>query len=77
MAFIISKIKTNKMNFYAFDSFRGLPDLTTCGGVDNIKENKNYIPFNLKTNEKDFDRLIKKNISRRKILKIKGFTKIT
>ena len=76
MALIISKIKGIKMNFYAFDSFNGLPDLTIYGGgCDNLKENKNYITGTLKTTEKDFDKLIKKNISGRKITKIKGFYK--
>lgn len=73
MALIISKIKDIKMNFYAFDSFKGLPDLNNQGGKDNLKENKNYIPGSLKTTEKDFDNLCKKNIFRRKIIKIKGF----
>jgi O-methyltransferase len=75
MALIISKIKSINMNFYAFDSFKGLPDLRTYNGGDNLKDNKNYIPFSLKTTEKNFDKLIKKNISRRKIIKIKGFYK--
>jgi len=35
MALIISKIKDIKMNFYAFDSFKGLPDLSTYGGGTN------------------------------------------
>ena len=72
MALIISKIKGIKMNFYAFDSFNGLPDLSKYGG-DNLKDNKNYIAGTLKTTEKNFDNLIKKNISGRKITKIKGF----
>lgn len=75
MALIISKIKSIKMNFYAFDSFKGLPNLRTYDGGDNLKDNKKYIPFSLKTTEKIFDKLIKKNISRRKIIKIKGFYK--
>lgn len=75
VALIISKIKSINMNFYALDSFRGLPDLKTYGNGDNIKENKKYIPFSLKTTEKDFDKIIKKNISGRKIVKIKGFYK--
>jgi hypothetical protein len=32
MALIISKIKKINMDFYAFDSFQGLPDLRTYGG---------------------------------------------
>jgi hypothetical protein len=48
------------MNFYAFDSFKGLPDLRTWGCGDNLKDNKKYIPFSLKTTEKTFDKLIKK-----------------
>jgi hypothetical protein len=33
MALIISKIKKINMDFYAFDSFQGLPDLRTYGGA--------------------------------------------
>ena len=73
MALIISKIKGINMNFYAFDSFKGLPNLSTYGGGDNLKDNKNYVAGSLKTNEKDFDKLIEKNISGRKVIKIRGF----
>ena len=41
MALIISKIESIKMNFYAFDSFKVLPDLRTYDGADNSKDNKN------------------------------------
>jgi hypothetical protein len=44
-------------------------------GGDNLKENKNYVAGSLKTKEKDFNKLIKKNISGRKIIKIVGFYK--
>jgi hypothetical protein len=75
MALIISKIKSINMDFYAFDSFKGLPDLRATDDGDNLKDNKNYIPFSLKTTEKIFDELIKKNVYGRKIIKIKGFYK--
>jgi hypothetical protein len=78
MALIISKIKGMNMNFYAFDSFKGLPDLRTYGegkNKNNLKENFNYIPFSLKTESKIFDKLIKKNIQKRKVIKICGFYK--
>ena len=70
MALIISNVKMININFYAFDSFKGLPDFKS-----NIKENKNYISGSLKTSEKEFDKLIKKNLFGRKVQKIKGFYK--
>jgi hypothetical protein len=58
------------MNFYAFDSFQGLPDL----GEENLKHNKFYKPSALKTTEEQFMYIIKKHgLFLDKIYIIKGF----
>jgi hypothetical protein len=58
------------MNFYAFDSFEGLPDL----GSKNLEHKKYYKPKNLKTPDNTFMDIINKHgLFTDKIFLIKGF----
>ena len=63
-----SIIKNIFMDFYAFDSFKGLPDYGT-----NKLENPFYLPGGLNTSKKYFLNLCKKFSTKRKINIIEGY----
>tara|TARA_B100000989_G_C19497646_1_gene452798 strand:+ start:100 stop:810 length:711 start_codon:yes stop_codon:yes gene_type:complete len=63
-----SIIKNLKQDFYAFDSFQGLPD-----EKNNQKQNKNFSAGLLKTNKSNFLKLISKYKKKRKIYVYDGF----
>jgi len=67
-----SIIKNMNMDFYAFDSFQGLPD-----HKNNKKQNLWHLKGLLKTEIKDFQKLIKSYQKYKKIFIIKGFYKDT
>ncbi|MBF0397163.1 MAG: hypothetical protein HQK78_10340 [Desulfobacterales bacterium] len=63
------KKNMNDMQFYAFDSFEGLPDCT-----DNLAQNAQYAPNMLYTSEEEFmDIIIKHNIYVDRVKLIKGY----
>jgi O-methyltransferase len=63
-----SIVRQMKMNFYAFDSFEGLPD-----HKNNEKQNSWHMPGLLSTSEMQFKKLVSKFSKYRKINTIKGF----
>ena len=63
-----SIIKNIKQDFYAFDSFQGLPDQK-----NNQQQNKYFSPGLLKTNKNNFLRLVSKYKKYRKIYVYEGF----
>lgn len=67
-----SIIKKMKMDFFAFDSFQGLPD-----HKNNCKQNTYYAPGQLVTSEKEFLKLVQKYTKYRKIEIIKGFYEVS
>ena len=60
-------IKNMKMNFHAFDSFKGLPD-----HGNNSKQNQWYLKGLLSTSEKEFRHLISKYSNNKSVLLHKG-----
>jgi hypothetical protein len=67
-----SIIKNMNMDFYAFDSFQGLPDQK-----NNEKQNARYLKGSLNTKISDFEKLTESYKMYRKISIIKGFYKDT
>lgn len=63
-----SIIKNLKQDFYAFDSFQGLPD-----EKNNQQQNKNFSAGLLKTNKSNFLKLVSKYKKKRKIYVYDGF----
>ena len=63
-----SIIKNIKQDFYAFDSFQGLPD-----EKNNFQQNKNFLAGFLKTNKNSFLKLISKYRNYRNISVYEGF----
>lgn len=63
-----ANIKNMKMNFFAFDSFKGLPKVK-----DNFKQNRRWLPNMLVTDEKKFIKMVKPHLNNRKLNIIKGF----
>ncbi len=63
-----ANIKNMDMNFFAFDSFKGLPKVK-----DNYKQNHQWLPNMLVTDEKKFIKMVKPHLNNRKLHIIKGF----
>jgi O-methyltransferase len=63
-----SIVRQMKMDFYAFDSFEGLPD-----HKNNKKQNSWHMPGLLSTSETQFKKLVSKFYKHRRIHTIKGF----
>jgi len=63
-----SIVRQMKMDFYAFDSFEGLPN-----HKNNKKQNPWHVPGLLSTSEIQFKKLVSKFSKHRKITTIKGF----